>query len=237
MAGFAFFASQEAARIKFAATADDTLNRIESRVDLHLSLLRATQALFDARNGKIRQSEFKAFFDALDVDGNFAGLRGIGFLRLVKAGNEAVAEREMRDDQGLDRSIYPASTLAWRAPIVLFEPLDDATRTAIGYDMMSDPVRRAAIHSSADRSAAGSTLHMRTRPSLWVCTSPPASSTRRCWSTAASVMVNPTASSEAERGPAVSRSSIARRVGSARAWNARSSCRSWSSMCFSKAVA
>jgi CHASE1-domain containing sensor protein len=161
MAGFAFFASQEAARIKFAATADDTLNRIESRVDLHLSLLRATQALFDARNGKIRQSEFKAFFDALDVDGNFAGLRGIGFLRLVKAGNEAVAEREMRDDQGLDRSIYPASTLAWRAPIVLFEPLDDATRTAIGYDMMSDPVRRAAIQKAMvddEQHASGLTM-------------------------------------------------------------------------------
>ena len=31
---------EEAARIKFEATADDALNRIESRVDLHLSLLR-----------------------------------------------------------------------------------------------------------------------------------------------------------------------------------------------------
>jgi CHASE1-domain containing sensor protein/two-component sensor histidine kinase len=148
MAGFAFFASQEAARIKFGATADDALNRIESRIDLHLSLLRATQALFDARKGHIGQGEFKAFFDALDVDGNFAGLRGIGFLKLVKAGDEAVVEREIAKDQGIGRAIYPASSLAWRTPVMLFEPLDDATKSAIGYDMMSEPVRRAAIEKA-----------------------------------------------------------------------------------------
>jgi CHASE1-domain containing sensor protein/two-component sensor histidine kinase len=145
MAGFAYFASQEAARIKFAATADDALNRIESRIDLHLSLLRATQALFDARKGRVAPSEFRNFFNALDVDGNFAGLRGIGFLRLVKAGDEGVAEREIADGQGGARPIYPRSDQPWRAPIVLFEPLDDTNKGAIGYDMMSEPVRRAAI--------------------------------------------------------------------------------------------
>ena len=95
MAGFAYFATQEAARIKFDATADDALNRIESRIDLHLSLLRSTQALFDARNGDISRGEFKAFFSALDVDSNFAGLRGIGFLRLAKAGDEAAVEERL----------------------------------------------------------------------------------------------------------------------------------------------
>ncbi|TIT31051.1 MAG: histidine kinase, partial [Mesorhizobium sp.] len=93
MAGFAYFATQEAARIKFEATADDALNRIDSRIDLHLSLLRSTQALFDARNGGISRGEFKAFFHALGINDNFAGLRGIGFLRLARAGDEAAVER------------------------------------------------------------------------------------------------------------------------------------------------
>ncbi|MGN6534163.1 MAG: CHASE domain-containing protein [Mesorhizobium sp.] len=161
MAGFAYFATQEAARIKFSATADDALNRIESRVDLHLSLLRSTQALFDARNGNVSGSEFKSFFDALDVDGNFAGLRGIGFLKMVKAGDEAVAERIIRRDHGFDRAIFPASNTPWRAPVVLFEPLDPASQKAIGYDMMSDPVRRAAIEKAAaddEQHASGLTM-------------------------------------------------------------------------------
>lgn len=145
MAGFSYFAAQEAARIKFAATADDALNRIESRIDLHLSLLRSTQALFEARNGNISRSEFKAFFDALDVDGNFAGLRGIGFLRLARAGDEAAVEREIQRNHGAGRAIYPKTTKKLLAPVVLFEPLDAGSQSGIGYDMLSDPVRGAAI--------------------------------------------------------------------------------------------
>ncbi|MET3581234.1 CHASE1-domain containing sensor protein [Mesorhizobium robiniae] len=146
MAGFAYFATQEAARIKFEATADDALNRIDSRIDLHLSLLRSTQALFNARNGGISRSEFKAFFDALDIDDNFAGLRGIGFLRLARAGDEAAVERAILQDYGASHPIYPATTtLPWRTPIVMFEPLDPSNQSSIGYDMFTEPVRREAI--------------------------------------------------------------------------------------------
>lgn len=149
MAGFAYFATQEAARIKFDATADDALNRIESRLDLHLSLLRATQALFDARNGEITRSEFKAFFDALDVDGNFAGLRGIGFLKLVKTGDEALAQRDIQRNHGREMPVYPDQTQQpWRTPILLFEPLDPSNLASIGYDMFSEPIRRAAIEKA-----------------------------------------------------------------------------------------
>ncbi|MER8660691.1 CHASE domain-containing protein [Mesorhizobium sp. M1148] len=148
MAGFAYFATQEAARIKFEATADDALNRIESRIDLHLSLLRSTQALFDARNGEISGSEFKAFFSALDVDNNFAGLRGIGYLRLAKTGDEAAVERDMLRDRGAAHTVYPDTTQPWRTPVVLFEPLDPANESTIGYDMFTEPVRRVAIEKA-----------------------------------------------------------------------------------------
>ncbi|CCV04967.1 CHASE domain protein [Mesorhizobium metallidurans STM 2683] len=148
MAGFAYFATQEAARIKFEATADDALNRIEGRIDLHLSLLRSTQALFDARNGDISRGEFKAFFSALDIDKNFAGLRGIGFLRLAKTGDEAAIERDVLHDHGTAHAIYPDTTLPWRTPIVLFEPLDPSNQSSIGYDMFTDPVRREAIEKA-----------------------------------------------------------------------------------------
>jgi CHASE1-domain containing sensor protein/two-component sensor histidine kinase len=148
MAGFAYFATQEAARIKFEATADDALNRIESRIDLHLSLLRSTQALFDARNGEISRSEFKAFFSALDLDSNFAGLRGIGYLRLAKTGDEAAVERDMLRDRGVPHAVYPDTAQSWRTPVVLFEPLDPANESTIGYDMFTEPVRREAIEKA-----------------------------------------------------------------------------------------
>ncbi len=144
MGGFAYFATQEASRIKFQATVDDAVNRIEGRIDLHLSLLRSTQALF-AAHGEVSRREFKAFFEALDVDGNFAGLRGIGFLKLIRAGDEEAVSRAILREHGIERAVYPEATQDWRTPILLFEPRDAGGLAGLGYDMSTDPVRRAAI--------------------------------------------------------------------------------------------
>jgi len=151
MAGFAYFATEEASKIKFSATADDAVSRIESRVELNLGLLKATRALFDASDGDVSQAEYDAFFSALDLERDFDGLHGIGFLKLVKNGDEGTVEQAIRDSHGIDRKIYPDSNLQWRAPAVMFEPLDEASRQAFGYDMYTDPPRREAI----DRVLAG----------------------------------------------------------------------------------
>lgn len=148
MAGFAFFATQEATRIKFEATVDDAISRIETRLDLHLTLLRATQAFFDAHGNHVTQAEFNAFISALDVSVNFPGLRGIGVLQLVPSGEEELAERAIRQEQGLEREIYPQTDQKWRAPVLLFEPLKPSSDSLIGFDMFSEPARRAAIEAA-----------------------------------------------------------------------------------------
>jgi hypothetical protein len=79
------------------------------------------------------------------------------------------------------------------------------------------------IHRSARLSRAGSTRQVLTRPIFSERTSPELSSTARCCITAGSDMASGFARSLTEAGPRASRSTIARRVGSARAWKARSS--------------
>lgn len=148
MAGYAFFAVNEAARIKFEATADEALNRIEGRLEIHLALLDATHALFQARDGQLSRMAFKTFFDALDFEKNFSGLRGIGFLRLIKTGDEFVAVQDIERNQGETLPIYPDTDQALRTPVILFEPREGVA--GIGYDMFTDPVRRAAIDKAMD---------------------------------------------------------------------------------------
>jgi len=143
MAGFAYVAAQDATRIKFEATADDALNRIENRLENHLSLLDASHALFKAREGNVSQVTFKTFFDAIDFERSFAGLGGIGFVSLVKPGSEGLAEALIAANYGKHLPIYPESEQPWRAPITLFEPLKGTA--GIGYDMFTDAERRAAI--------------------------------------------------------------------------------------------
>lgn len=148
MAGFAYFATQEATRIKFEATVDDAISRIETSLDLHLSSLRATQAFFEVQENRVSGDDFRAFISALDVSANFSGLRGIGFLQLVNSGDEAEVERRILDEQGVERKVYPGSGQKLRTPVIFFEPLKPSSDVLLGFDMFSDPVRRVAIEAA-----------------------------------------------------------------------------------------
>ncbi len=65
----------------------------------------------------------------------------------------------------------------------------------------------------------GVSRYVRTRPDLRDLTSPQSSSTSRCCRNEGSDMLNGSASSLTAAGPLLSRSSTARRVGSASPWN------------------
>jgi len=147
-AWLSYLSVQDAARIKFTSTADDALNRIESSLDLNLSLLTSTRAFFRLRGGDMSRAQFRQFFEALDVDRNFPGLRGIGYVRMVRTGQEADAERDIVKAHGVERGIYPDTDQEWRAPVILFEPLEGDNQAAIGYDMFTDPQRRRAIEDA-----------------------------------------------------------------------------------------
>ncbi len=145
MAAFAYIASEDASRIKFEATADDALNRVESRINLHLALLRAGDAYFTTRGPDVSVGEFKEYFQTLEVGNNFEGLRGIGLLAMAKPAEVPGLENRIKQLFGLDRAIFPPSQEDWRAPVMLFEPLEMPAMRVIGYDMFTDTARRSAI--------------------------------------------------------------------------------------------
>src|SRR5207245_2370670 len=81
----------------------------------------------------------------------------------------------------------------------------------------SQKLPSVAIHSSAPRIGSSIRRQWRIRPCFVRTSSPASSSTERCLEIAGSDISNGSASSPTEASPRVSRSTIARRVGSARA--------------------
>src|SRR4051794_318368 len=88
----------------------------------------------------------------------------------------------------------------------------------------SQIARCSAIHCSSVRIGPGSSRHVRTRPTFSERTTPLRCSTSRCCITDGSDMSSGAASSLTEAAPRDRRTTIARRLSSASAWNARSSC-------------
>jgi CHASE1-domain containing sensor protein len=145
-AGYAYYAADEAGRIKFDAAADDAVGRIMVRLEQPFSLLYATLAFFTARDGDVSRPAFRTFVRTLDLETRLPGLQGIGFAGFIRKGDEAIIERYLEQEYDATLPVWPSETdQGWRAPIALLEPLVEANHRAIGFDMFSDPVRRAAM--------------------------------------------------------------------------------------------
>src|SRR3954451_21333742 len=88
----------------------------------------------------------------------------------------------------------------------------------------SQIARCSTIHCSSVRMGPASSRHVRTRPTFSERTRPLRCSTSRCCITDGSLMSSGAASSLTDAAPRDRRTTIARRLSSASAWNARSSC-------------
>lgn len=160
---FVVFRAEEAGeRLRFERVADKAVERIDDRISRYLTLLRATNAFFTARHGVVSKTEMNDFVTALDLKNRFGGLLGLGQAKLIHAGQEAEIEDELIERYGRLRPVWPRTEVAQRTPIVLLEPLNHANEAALGYDMFSEPVRRAAMQRAieAGRGAASGAVDL-----------------------------------------------------------------------------
>ena len=134
-------------RMSFAAIAENAVQRLNDRIESHILLINSAQAFFEA-SGEIPSAEqFKIFVGYLQKSEQFSGFQGIGFARYVRTGpqSDAAIARELDRNYGISRAPWPDSSEKNRAPIVLMEPQSSRSLGALGFDMYSNPTRRAAI--------------------------------------------------------------------------------------------
>lgn len=151
-------AENAADRIRFETIAHAAADRVVNRTRQHIALLVSTHAFFVAHESEVSRDAFARFTASLSLEKDYEGIRGIGYARLVRAGEEAEAERDIAAAYGIERRIWPETTLDRRTPIVMLEPPDEMNRAALGLDMFAEQHRReamlAALESGAPRASA-----------------------------------------------------------------------------------
>ncbi len=136
-------------RLRFDRAVQDTRSDVETRLAAYVALLRAGTGLL-AAHPSLNRDQFKAYIDRLDLARQYPGIQGIGFsARIRPRGREAFVARARRNGVPLVR-LWPVHPRAEYHAILYLEPLDRRNRVAIGYDMFSDPVRRAAMERARD---------------------------------------------------------------------------------------
>ncbi|MEL0210598.1 MAG: CHASE domain-containing protein, partial [Novosphingobium sp.] len=132
-----------------AQVAQAVASGIERRANANAAYLRSSAALF-ATQQMVEGPLFRTFIRQLQLDGRYVGSDGIGWAMRIRRGDLPTVEAIMRAGGNKDFKVYPQSEAekAFVVPVMYLEPDSGRNRRAIGYDMSSEPVRRAAMKSA-----------------------------------------------------------------------------------------
>ncbi|WP_323040140.1 CHASE domain-containing protein [Gemmobacter sp.] len=130
----------------------EAADRIEDRIEHISTVLVATRSFLGTRtNPDIPRDRFARYVESLVQTGVLEGVHGLGLSEIVGTGDIGALQDRLRRDYGPDRVIWPETgDPGLRTAIMLLEPADDRNIAAIGYDMYSEPVRRAAMRAAMD---------------------------------------------------------------------------------------
>ena len=120
---------------------------IERRAFSSTSYLRAGAALLSTQD-EVTGTLFRRFVEELRLDSNFRGAEGIGWAPSITAPEVPAFEERLSEGRVSDVRITPSPAAQLRpifVPILYLKPDTLRNRRALGYDMYSEPVRRAAM--------------------------------------------------------------------------------------------
>ena len=137
-------------RARFENAVQATHDRIQGRLDTHLTVLMATRGFFATQRDPVTVREFRDFVSHLELRERYPGILGIGFSQRLPAEELGRVEDELRDQGQKDFRVWPRDSRPEIHTITLLEPLDGRNRVALGYDMFTHPVRREAMKRARD---------------------------------------------------------------------------------------
>src|SRR3546814_332298 len=102
----------------------------------------------------VTRENWRRFVANLHITENYRGIQGIGFAKVVPAAEKAAHISAVRKEGFPDYRIWPEGERQIYTSIIYLEPFGWRNQRAFGYDMLSEPVRRAAMERARDTGLA-----------------------------------------------------------------------------------
>jgi len=130
---------------EFNNSVQEAVRDIELRMETYKLLLHGLQGLF-ASSRDVSRYEFHTYVATLDLQTRYPGIQGLGYSIIVPQGRVNAHVAAVRASGFSHYDIRPdASKRQFITSIIYIEPFSERNQRAFGYDMYSDPVRRAAM--------------------------------------------------------------------------------------------
>ena len=144
-------AAETRARAEFVTDAQETRREIQTGLNSYIEVVRAGGVLLSSDN-EIQGSSFRRFVDGLQLRERYPGMEGIGFAQCVARG-ELRRFLRLLDLDGNPVRVWPAGERPHYCPVVFFEPTDEQSKRAVGFDLASSTVLQETMLAARDSGA------------------------------------------------------------------------------------
>jgi two-component sensor histidine kinase/CHASE1-domain containing sensor protein len=132
--------------VQLRSEADAVASALERRANASSAYLRAGAALV-ATLDEVPAPLFRRFVAELRLDADYRGAEGIGWAKVVRPGQVGQFNALMAAQAPGRPVLHPApeASRPYAVPVTFLQPDTERNRRALGFDMYSDPTRRAAM--------------------------------------------------------------------------------------------
>lgn len=137
---------------RFVVAADRLEDGLRERLDTYIAMLRAASGLLGTTEMP-SATQFRAFANRLDLERRYRGVQGVGYTaRIAPAALPSVEARRQAEVPAFQ--VWPTTPRDEYHAILFLEPMDRRNTAALGYDMFTEPIRRAAMERARDTGEA-----------------------------------------------------------------------------------
>lgn len=129
---------------QFQAHAARLHDRLRERISTYDEILRGA-AGFVAASQSVSRAEWRDYVTALALDEGYVGIQGLGFSQRIQPADLEAHVRGVRAEGFPEYDVTPPGSRPVYSAIVYLEPFYGRNLRAFGFDMYSEPVRRAAM--------------------------------------------------------------------------------------------
>jgi PAS domain S-box-containing protein len=141
------------ARQELAVVGHEIVAKIQARLHAYAQILRSGSAYLELTNPVTRE-QWQAFIAHNEISHNLPGVQGVGFAQLIPPDQLTQHIAAIRAQGFPHYRVWPEGERPVYSAIIYLEPFAGRNLRAFGYDMLSEPVRRAAMEQARDQDVA-----------------------------------------------------------------------------------
>lgn len=145
----AFNVARHIQREDFNYQAGEITRSIEQRLGAYEQVLHGVRGLYSS-SAKVDRDEFHNYVADLRLEHQHAGIQGIGFSLIIAPQEKARHIQAIRKEGFPNYTLRPEGERDLYAPVIYIEPFTGRNLRALGYDVYSEAVRRAAMEQARD---------------------------------------------------------------------------------------